>query len=178
MRKIIFLLIALNCFAISLADINKAIENQEYSKVCNNLVYDLAVKNQDDGLMNLYGIACLRSDYINKLSAVIIALRNSKEARANAVYYSTILYKKKLLHSALVDNLNISSIKLPKCDYILSDIYDDYISGNYIKENDKYIFRYNDKIYEMSLRFDKPFTKMVLTILNSNNQILEVKEYW
>lgn len=94
------------------------------------------------------------------------------------MYYSTILYKKKLLHSALVDGLNINAIKLPKCDYILSDIYDDYISQNYTKQDDKYIFSYNDKIYELSLREDKPFTKMVVKIKSLNNEILDVKEYW
>lgn len=178
MKKLLFLLISLNCCAISLDEINKALESKKYSKVCNNSVYDLAVKNSDDGLLNLYAIACLKSDYINKLSAVIIALRNTKEARANAVYYSTILYKKKLLHSALVDNLNISSIKLPKCDYVLSDIYDDFINNNYTKENDKYIFSYNDKICELSLRVDKPFTKMVVKIFDLNNNLIDTKEYW
>ncbi|MBZ7986054.1 hypothetical protein AVANS14531_06875 [Campylobacter sp. Cr9] len=178
MKKFLFLIIAIQSFAINIADINKAIANKEYSKVCNNSIYDIAIKNKDDGLLNLYAIACLKSDYINKLSAVIIALRNSKEARANAVYYSTILYKKKLLHSALVDGLNINAIKLPKCDYILSDIYDDYISQNYTKQDDKYIFSYNDKIYELSLKEDKPFTKMVVKIKSLNNEILDVKEYW
>lgn len=178
MKKLFILLLNVYCFAFGLDSINKAIEDGNYSKVCNSVIYNLALRNGDDGLLNLYAIACLKSDYINKLSDVIIKLRNSKEARSNAVYYSTILYKKKLLHAALVDGLDISAIKLPKCDYILSDIYDDYINNNYTKESGKYIFNYNKLKYELSLKEDLPFTKMVLTIIDENNNIKEIKEYW
>lgn len=178
MKKLFIIFISINCFAFSLDSVNKAIEDGKYDKVCNSSIYNLAIRKNDDGLLNLYAIACLKSDYINKLSDVIIKLRNSKEARINAVYYSTILYKKKLLHAALVDGMDISVIKLPKCDHILSDIYDDYISNNFVKDNDKYIFSYNNLKYELSLKEERPFTKMVLKVIDENNNIKEVKEYW
>lgn len=177
MKKLLIFFIFLNSYAIDIKEIQRNIELGKYSRVCNNNIFNTAIKNKDDGLLNLYAIACLKSDYINKLATVIISLRNTPEARANAVYYSTILYKKKLLHAALVDGLDIKGIVLPKCDFILSDIYDDYITGNYVNESGVYIFKYNENKVELSLKKESEITKMVLKIY-VNNQIKEVKEYW
>lgn len=181
MSKYIFLF-SFFIFSLNALDIDKLeyyIANKQYAKVCNNNIYNIAMKNQDDGILNLYAIACLRSDFINKLASVIITMRKSKEARDNAIYYSTILYKKKLLYSAIVDGVDISSIKLPKCDYILSDIYDDYVSGNYEQKGDEYYFKKDGQYkYILNTKYDLPYVKLIINILDDNLNIVEKKEYW
>lgn len=172
-----FLFLQLN--ALDIDKLEDYIIKEQYAKVCNNNIYNIAMKNQDDGLLNLYAIACLRSDFINKLAPVIITMRKSKEARDNAIYYSTILYKKKLLYSAIVDGVDISAIKLPKCDYVLSDIYDDYVSGNYEKKGDNYYFKKDGKYkYLVNTKYDLPYVKLIVNVLGDNLNIIEKKEYW
>lgn len=178
MIRIFLLIITSICFAINLDYINKAYNNQEYSKICTDNIVDYAKRSKDDGLLNLYAISCLKLDYINKLIVPINSLVRTKEARLNAVYYSTILYKKKLLYAALVDGLDISNIKLPKCDYVLSDIYDNYVESNFIRVDDKLIFNFNNLKYEVSLVNSYSFIKVIVNIFDLDGNLIETKEYW
>jgi hypothetical protein len=66
----------------------------------------------------------------------ISALKYSKEARANAAYFSIILMQKKLLYHALIDNYDISTLNLPTTDHILSKVFDLYTKRENQKNTD------------------------------------------
>lgn len=178
MKKYLIFILMINCFAFDLNYINKAMQDKDWAKVCKNEVYDRARAKQDDGLMNAYGKACLELDYISKLNPVITALVKTPEARMNAMFYTTILYKKKLLYAALIDGVDISTIKLPKCDYILSDIYDDYVNKKFEKIDDKYIFNYNGLKCEVSVKKTSHYDKVIFKIIDNEGKVIKTKEYW
>jgi hypothetical protein len=101
-------------------------QNDKFEDVCNIGFDNYKIYNKDEEFLSLYGFACLKSDYIDRLSMPIAMLKFSKEARANAAYLSVILMQKKLLYHALVDNYNLSKLDLPTTDYVLSKVFDLY----------------------------------------------------
>lgn len=164
-------------FANDIDTIRSWIANKNYIRLCTNNVFDLANKNKDEGLLSAYAEACLQTDFINKLSAVVVLLRQTKEGRENAVYYSTILYKKKLLHLSMVDGIDISSIKLPKTDYVLSYIYDAYVDKKYKFENGVYYFEFGANIYTINIVNENGYDKLILKSY-IGDKLLSTKSYW
>ena len=128
MKIIIFILLAFNLHANIKRDMLNLYEDKKYKEACilgfNNFKY----KEQDEDFVSLYAFSCLHSDYIDRLALPIAMLKLSSEARANSAYLSIILMQKKLLYHALVDNYDLSSLKLPSTDYVLSKVFDFYTS--------------------------------------------------
>ena len=61
--------------------------------------------------------------------------------RKNSVYFLTILYQKKLLLNSILDKADISFVKLPKTNYILSDIFIKYVKKDFTKRKNVYLFK-------------------------------------
>lgn len=184
-KLFIFSLLFLSSFldGANLDEIWRWYNNKEYSKVCSKQVtlVDYFNFNDDENFINMYAYSCLETDMINRLARPITQLRKSKESRANATYYTTILYQKKLLYQAIIDGLTSLPSELPSTHYILSKIYHDYVKGNYeLKEN---IYFFHDKsnaalLYKLFIKKDVDgFTKLVLQT-EENGTIIKTRMYW
>lgn len=121
-------------------DIVKLYKNKDYRKACLK-AGDLYQQYKDDeDFLSMYANACLEEDMINRTILPIVKLYKTPESRENAAYFATILYQKKLLYHALVDDVDISYINLPKTKYILSIIFNKFVSGDYNYKNGAYWF--------------------------------------
>lgn len=178
MKFLLIVFVFINCvFAVNMEDVKTWINNKNYAKLCHNNVFDLASKNKDEGLLSVYADACLQTDWVNKLSSVVILLRQTKEGRQNAVYYSTILYKKKLLYLSMIDGIDISGMFLPKTNYILSDIYDAYVEKKYELKDGVYYFYFGANTYTVSIVNENGYDKLVLKSY-INDKLISTKSYW
>lgn len=133
MKILLIIIVALNLYAIDIKrNMLNLYENQKYKEVCSIGFNNFNTHINDEEYVSLYGFACLNVDYVDRLPLASAALRSSKEARANASYFSIIFMQKKLLYHALIDNYNLTSLNLPTTDYILSKVFDLYVKlGNH-----------------------------------------------
>lgn len=101
----------------------------EYLNACNFGLKGLTYFQEDEAYVSLYAFSCLKADVIDRLATPIMILNQTKEARANASYFSLILMQKKLLMQALYDNKPIKNLKFPTSSYLLSKIFDLYLQN-------------------------------------------------
>lgn len=128
----------------------------------------------------LYGFACLKSDYIDRLAIPLTSLRSTKTERANASYFATILLQKKLLYHAMIDHIDISHLVLPKTDYVLSKVFDLYVRNEYKKIDDKYYLTSKESdglLYVLYTQSNGKSYKMVLEERLGGN-IIKIHKYW
>jgi len=126
MKIILILLFTLSLYADTKQTMFDLYQNEKYEKVCNIGFDKFRFNNKDEEYISLYAFACLKSDYLDRLSTPIAMLKYSKESRSNSAYFSVILMQKKLLYHSLVDGYNISNLNLPTTDYVLSVVFDLY----------------------------------------------------
>jgi len=182
MRYFIVIFILLTNFyakGISVNQLIKYYQTGDYKKVC---TYGIKIFNklkQDEDLVSMYGISCLKSDYIDRLTVPSVILKKSKSGRKNAIYFLTILLQKKILVNSLFDNFQISNIKLPDTNYILSKIFRLYQEKRYKKNGNELIFKdpsNKNKTYKLILIKGKiPKIKLLELI---NNKIVNRHLYW
>jgi len=137
MKIFLILLLSLYLNASTKQKMFNLYQNHKYEEVCNIGFDYYRNNNKDEEYISLYAFACLKSDYIDRLSTPIAMLKFSPESRANSAYFSVILMQKKLLYHALVDGYNISKLDLPTTDYILSKVFDFYSK---LGEHEKRLF--------------------------------------
>ncbi len=182
MIKIIIILASLFnfLFATNINDIKNLYSNKKYSTVCveSGKIYQKYKNNEE--FLNIFAASCLKADMINRMVLPIIKLYKSKEARENAVYFTTILFEKKLLYYALSDDFDISYVNLPKTNYILSKIFDKFVKGEYDLKNNSYWFSDDSNSnlsYKLSIEERNGIKKMYLRTYK-NNKIIKVRVYW
>lgn len=88
----------------------------------------------DETFVNAYGIACLKSDFIDLAAPAVMYLRSTSGARQNASYILTVVLQKKLLYHALADNVDLQGAFLPKTPHVLSKVYNAFASGDYTQK--------------------------------------------
>lgn len=155
-------------------------QNHKYENAC-NLGYDYLSKyKKDEAYVSLYAFSCLKSDYIERLSAPITMLKYSPEARSNSAYFSVILMQKKLLYHSLLDGYSLNKLNLPSTDYVLSKVFDFYSSIGPHKPRLFYIFEdENDSklTYKLYLSKGRKIDKMIVEELY-NSVIIKKHIYW
>ncbi len=124
---ILMLLLFLALHANSKNEIVSLFKAKQYKEACLQGLSIIDKYSRDENFMTLYAFSCLNSDYIDRLNLPIAKLKFSKEARSNAAYFSVILMQKKLLLHSMVDGYDISSLKLPTTDFVLSKVFDFYV---------------------------------------------------
>lgn len=140
-------------------------QNNKFEESCTMGFNYFENNKEDEEFISLYAFSCLHSDYIDRLAIPIAMLKFSNEARANSAYLSTILMQKKLLYHALVDNYDLSPLKLPTTDYVLSKIFDYYAELGPHEQRDIYLFEdKKDKklTYKLYLTNDEKLKKIVI----------------
>ena len=87
------------------------------------------------------------------------------------------MFKKKLLLHALLDGTDISYIRLPKSDYILSFIFDKFVKKEYVEELGTFIFEEpnSDTRYELNTSFGANSPKMILKIFKNDDLTLQIE---
>jgi hypothetical protein len=165
MKLILIFFLAFNLYAGVKHRMFKLYQNEEYKKAC-TLGYDYFKKNKnDEQFLSLYGFSCLKSDYIDRLAQPVTRLKFSKEARANAAYFSVILMQKKLLYHALLDGYDLSSFSLPSTDYVLSKVFDLYSRLDKPAKKEFYLFKDSENknlLYKLYIVKDAQINKMVI----------------
>ncbi len=122
-----------------------------YLLACNLGLNGFSQYKNDEGYVSLYAFSCLKADLVDRLSAPIMALHQSKEARTNAAYFSVIVMQKKLLMQSLYDNQPIIHLKLPTSSHLLSKVFDLYVGNPQPNQSIKEYVDLSDKrlIYKL-----------------------------
>jgi len=167
MKIVLILIISMYLWADSNTKQNmlNMYKNEQYKNACNMGFDNFSRFNDDEEIMSLYAFSCLKSDYIDRLSIPMVKLKFSKEARANASYFSVILMQKKLLYHSLVDDYDLSKLNLPTTEYILSKVFDLYTKLGVHEKKEVYIFKDEKKervSYKLYLLRDTKLPKMVI----------------
>ncbi len=166
MKQIIFItLLSISLFADIKTDIYNFYQNEKYEHACKLGHKWLDRHVRDEEFISLYAFSCLKSDYIDRLALPVSLLKFSQEARSNSAYLSVILMQKKLLYHSLVDGYDLTKLKLPTTDYILSKIFDLYSKLGKHERRNVYMFddESNPKIsYKLYLVQDGNLRKMVI----------------
>ncbi len=180
--KIILIFIVWVTFlnATDKSDILKLYEKKSYKKVCLKASNLYQKYKNDEEFLNIYAHSCLEVDMINKTILPITKLYKSAEARENAAYFATILYQKKLLYHALIDDVDISYINLPKTKYILSMIFNKFVSKDYDYKHNAYWFSDDENSelsYKLSVEVHQKIKKIFLKTYK-NDKLIKVRTYW
>ncbi len=169
--------LSLNAFALGAFEIKNFFEKADYPKICNQKVQDFLKDSQNEELLNIFGISCLKINDIDRLALPAGKLSKTQSSRENAAYFADILLKKKLLLHAILDGTDISYIRLPKSDYILSFIFDKFVKKEYVEELGVFIFEEpnSDTRYELSTSLGANFPKMVLKIFKNDDLTSQIE---
>ncbi len=152
----------------------------DYETVCELGFKHFHQNRYDEAYISLYAYGCLNSDSLDRLATPIVMLKYSKDARANASYFSAILMKKKLLYHALLDNYDLSGIQLPASSYILSKVFDLFVANKSKPVDDIYTLHDpSDEKLHYTLYIDKSerIPKMILEEYK-NNILIKRHTYW
>ena len=161
MKLILFFLMTTDwLFSSNLSNLYKLYEKQSYNKAC-DYGYKYLFKNHNisnEKYLTLYGLSCLETDNIKRISLPMVHLTSTKDARANASYFGTILLQKQLLLQALVDKKEIYDLHLPKTNFVLSKIFYLFMQKKYRLKNEVYRFQDETKesmSYQLYIKRDK-----------------------
>lgn len=179
--KILFIFfLSINLFANVKQDILNLYQNNKYEDACNLGFNKFTRYNKDEEYLSLYAFSCLKADYIDRLALPIAMLKLSPEARANSAYFSVIFMQKKLLYHALLDDYDLSELRLPTTDYVLSKVFEFYAKLGKHEKRTLYIFddQNNDKVsYKLYLEKDYKISKMVIEEYY-DNMLIKRHIYW
>jgi len=165
MKIFLIILVSISLYANVKQKMFNLYQNNKYKDVCNIGFSNFKDYRDDEEYISLYAFACLNADFIDRLSIPTAMLKFSKESRSNSAYFSVILMQKKLLYHALIDNYDISGLKLPTTDYILSKIFDLYSKLHVKKQRAFYLFedKKDPKLsYKLYLIKDEKLSKVVI----------------
>ncbi|PSM52704.1 hypothetical protein CBLAS_0818 [Campylobacter blaseri] len=174
-----FIFFAVNMlFSITIDDIKNWDKLDQYNRICQSEVRDIFIEKQNISMANIYANACLKMDKVNELIIPIVMLYKTKEERENASLYATVLFQKKMLYLSLVDGFDISFIKTPKVDYILSIIFDKYVNKDYIKNNGIYKFILDkENSCNLFIKNEDGIDKMIIALYR-NEKLISIKKFW
>jgi len=151
--------------AASVRSIYDDYQNHNYLSACKNGKKLLDKHKFDERFVSLYAFSCLKADKIDNLAQPVVLLTKSEEARSNAAYFSVIIMQKKLLFHALLDAYNFKGLKLPTTSYVLSKVFELYISSG--QKQKKSIYHLTDpknsrKSYRLFITRDASKRKIVI----------------
>ena len=177
---LLLLFITTSLYADKKQNMYSSYQNNKFKEACNIGYENFNSYKKDEEFISLYALSCLEADYINRLATPIAILRDSEESRANSAYFSVILMQKKLLYHAMLDGYDISSLKLPTTEYILSKVFDLYVKSK--KDEKKSSFTFTDDkdsklTYKLYLITNHNIEKMVIEEFY-NSKMIKQHTYW
>ncbi|MDD2828910.1 MAG: hypothetical protein PHW18_04990 [Sulfuricurvum sp.] len=118
--------LSLNLHADTSSQMFQLYQKGDYAASCNIGFQHLKQLEFNEAYTSLYAFSCLKADQIDRLNDPIMILNQTREARANASFFSLIVLQKKLLTQALFDNYPIKTLKLPTSSHLLSKLFNFY----------------------------------------------------
>jgi hypothetical protein len=187
MRNRIILLFTVSVFlfaagseASELDRLYRLYSQKNYTKACQLGLKIFNDNKRNSKFLMLYAFSCLKADYIDRLAVPMTGLRRTRSERANASYFATIILQKKLLYHSLLDDVDISDLRLPKTDYILSKVFDMYTRKEYKEADGKYLFHSGenpDLTYILYVVRGKGAPKMVIEE-RLDGETIKTHRYW
>jgi len=130
-----YLLVILLLFSTLYADkynkFLKHLNDKNYEKACRVGKQIIYAQEKDEKLLSLIAQSCLKVDYIYALSMVQHRLRKTKETRADASAFASVILQKKLIYQFMYDDVDISTLALPIVEHPLSYTFVAIRDGNY-----------------------------------------------
>lgn len=137
----------------------KDFKAKKYNKVCekgSKLYYG---GYRDENFVSLVGVSCSKVDRINILGMFQRSLVNSSSSRENASYFSTLVLQKRLVYQFMIDDLDLSHLKLPTSSHLLSRVFEQLANENYklLSDAPKLVeINANRRKYILSISDDTP----------------------
>ncbi len=131
MRILLVLIVPFLLFASSYNKLLIEYKEAKYKSACLRGIKLFKRGEKNEKILSLVGDACARSDYINILGEIQKYQRNSKEARENASYFTTLVLQKRLIFQFMHDDLDLSSLKFPKTGHIISKVFINLSNENF-----------------------------------------------
>lgn len=149
-QSLLFFVFVVSLFGATRESVLNDYQDKHYAQACIEGSTIVKSFRGDELFINAVANACIQSDIIDLLPTPIVLLKQTESARQNASYYATILFQKKLLYHALIDHVDISGIRVPKVDYVLSTVFDRFVRGDYTQEGD--VYHLGDGTYTYTMR--------------------------
>ncbi|SFV67917.1 hypothetical protein MNB_SV-14-1198 [hydrothermal vent metagenome] len=151
------LMTTLFLFSSNLSRLYKLYEKQEYDKACNyaHKYYYKKQNRNSENYSTFYALSCLETNNLSRVAIPMASLTKSKDARANASYFATILLQKQLLLQALIDKKPLANLQLPNTNFIISKIFTLFLEKKYLLEDDIYKFTDKNLTYQLYIKKDK-----------------------
>ena len=179
-KVLLVLFISSSVFASDKDKMLSLYKSEKYMDACNIGYKTFNKHKKDEKFVTLYGFSCLKADYINRLAMPIAVLRLTKESRFNSAYFSVILMQKKLLYYAMIDGYDISTLRLPTSEHVLSRIFNMYIDAVKLGKKPPFDFQDpKDEKLDYKLYVDDSGTipKVILQELY-NDKVIKTHKYW
>lgn len=184
MKKILFIVVLMSpyLFSSNLSTLYKLYEKQEYNKACDYAVKHFNKKRNKNSeeYLTLYGLSCLETDKIYRIATPMLRLKSTKDARANAAYFLTILLQQKLLFQALIDGTTLTDLHLPRTNFIISKIFRLFVKKDYEVKNEVYIFKdevKNDMEYRLYIEENHENKKFMIIDLYKDGKFTHRHRY-
>jgi hypothetical protein len=175
--SLLFFVFALSLFATTRESILQDYQDKNYAQACIEGSTIVKSFRGDELFINAVAHSCIRSDIIDLLPTPIVLLKMTESARQNASYYATILFQKKLLYHALIDDIDISGIRVPKVDYLLSTVFDLFVRGEYTREGSVYHLKDDTYTYAMRVIESNRHKKVEIKKIK-NGDLIKAYYYW
>jgi len=122
---------------------------------------------KDENFVSLVGVSCAKIDSINILGMLQRSLVSSEPSRENASYFSTLILQKRLIYQFMIDDLDISELKLPTSSHLLSRVFEK------LSKNDYQTLSKEPKLIEI----DDNGRKIILSVSDDDPIKIMVDEY-
>ena len=167
-------ILAITANANSYDNFYKHLKNKNYFQACKSGKQIFINNERDEKLLSVIGETCLKADYIYVATMVQSRLRESKDARNNAVIFSSVLLQKRLIYQFMHDNIDISTLALPVSDHPLSHTFVAIRDKSYTlsSASPKIIkFKKDEKQYKVYIDFKKK-GRVVIEETDKNNKTI------
>ena len=173
------LLLSISIFTIAASanvydNFYKHLKNENYFQACKAGKRIFIKSERDEKLLSLIGQTCLKADYIYVASMVQSRLRESKDARNNAVVFSATVLQKRLIYQFMHDDIDISTLALPVSDHPLSHTFVAIRDKSYTlsSASPKIIkFKQDEKQYKVYIDFEER-GRVVIEVTDKNNKTI------
>jgi hypothetical protein len=175
---LILTLLVTSIYAVSVNTIVSDYKKKRYTKVCTNGYKVFLDGKGNEHLWSLVGDACLKVDAINPLGVLQKSMIYTKDGRANASIFATLILQKKLIYQFMIDDHELSNYRLPRTAHILSVVFEKIVMGDYELVNyepKKIVIEDEDRTLEVSVLGGKK-KRVNIDILNRRG--VKVKTHW
>jgi len=149
----------------------------KYEKVCKRGLIEYYRGYMEENFVSLIGVACAKSDRINVLGMLQRSQVESKDARENASYFSSLILQKRLVYQFMIDDISLEGLKLPGSSHLLSRIFEKLSTKEYtVLSTSPKLIEIEDKGKKiiLSLSDDNP-VKVLVDEYEKNG---ELKRHW